>query len=342
MRLALPPLLAVVLLTAIGCAIKYRYPLPSESEARELEALTVLGLEADTGTIPTALPPGPFEAPLKYEHDRYFVPSRLNGKKADLMLDWGSWVTVGLLPRAVRSVQARLSDSMMATRTLDGEGEMRTGVLDELEIAGRTFRDVAFAMSNRDLKVTFGGMTVYRGIGMFGLVIPAGYTRFAVDLANRRMYFGSIPAPLLESDEAVTLPVRIDEGLWVNASLDGMPIRLKIDIGGYSGGVLLEGQAAEAYMRARPSRFAGHSTGFGDSARASYRVQGAVVALGNHVRDDVSVKLLPSEGGDRDPSGGRDRESVEETNGLLGHGFFGRTVVGVDLDRRILIFLPIP
>ena len=153
-------LLGLITVCGAGCSLEYHYPEPSEADLRALDALTVTDLDVETGLIPADPPSAPFEVPLKHEHERYFVPSRLNGRKADLMLDWGSWVTVGLLPHTVRRTRATLSDSVMATSTLDGEGEMRTGVLDEMVIAGTVFHDVPFALSNRDLEVTTDFRTV--------------------------------------------------------------------------------------------------------------------------------------------------------------------------------------
>lgn len=225
-------LLGLVSACVAGCSLRYHYPDPSASDLRTFDALTVAGLDADTSLIPNNLPPGSFAAPLKYEHERYFVPTRLNGRKADLMLDWGSWVTVGLMPYMVRTTKAKLSDSVMATSTLDGEGEMRTGVIDEMVIAGKTFRDVPFAMSNQDLTVTLGFMTVYRGKGMLGLTLLTGYRRFAVDMEHNRLYFGTIPSELLANPDVITLPVHLDKGMWIDVSVDGAPLQLKVDIGG--------------------------------------------------------------------------------------------------------------
>lgn len=318
-------LLGIAISATVGCSIRYEYPAPSEAHRRELEALTAPGLTADTGRAPHELPPGPFAAALSFEHDRYFVPARVNGRAADLMLDWGSWVTVGLMPYMVRTAEARLTDELMATSTFDGEGAMRTGVIDELEIGTRRFRDVPFAMSNQDLIVTLGGMTVYRGKGMLGLAILAGYDRFAVDLAGEQLHFGTIPEALLASSDLVTVPFRADDGLWIDAVLDGVPVSLKVDIGGYAGTVLLEGAAADAFMRAHSSEFSGHTTGFGDGARERRRGRASTLTVGACTLHDVGVTLLPGEG----------------DGGVIGHGFFGRTIVGVDWERRTLSFVPV-
>ncbi|MHC4613176.1 MAG: hypothetical protein ACYTAU_06355 [Planctomycetota bacterium] len=332
-------LLGLVTACGAGCSLEYHYPEPSASDLRALDALTVADLDVDTGLISADPPSASFVAPLKHEHERYFVPTRLNGRKADLMLDWGSWVTVGLLPYVVRTTKAKLSDSVMATSTLDGEGEMRTGVLDEMVIAGTVFRDVPFAMSNHDLKVTLGGMTVYRGKGMLGLTILAGYRRFAVDMAGDRLHFGMIPSALLTNPDVVTLPVRVDEGLWIDVSVDGVPLELKIDIGGYSGSVLLDGRAAESFMRAHRSQFSGHSTGFVDAVRERHRGRANVVCAGDYELRNVLVSLLP--GGDGHAGDGPEGAGPRVRGGVVGHGFFGPTVVGVDWDRRELYFVPV-
>jgi hypothetical protein len=336
-------LLALVTSCVVGCSLEYHYPGPSASDLRELEGLTVSGLDVDTGLVPARPPSAPFVAPIRHEHERYFVPARLNGRKADLMLDWGSWVTVGLLPYMVRTANAKLSDATMATSTFDGEGEMRTGMLDEMVIAGTVFRDVPFAMSNRDLTVTLGGMTVHRGKGMLGLTILAGYGRFAVDMAEERLHFGAIPPELLSHPEVVTLPARVDEGLWVEVTVDGVPLELKVDIGGYRGSILLEGRAADSFMRAHASQFAGHSTGFGESVRVRRRGRAGVVRAGEYELRDVAVSLLPRGDGDAGDTGGESEGSTagRVRGGVVGHGFFGRTVVGVDWDREELYFLPV-
>jgi hypothetical protein len=332
-------LLGLVFACSAGCSVKYNYPEPSASDLRELEALTVAGLEADTGLIAADPPSAPFVAPLEHEHERYFVTATLNGRRADLMLDWGSWITVGLLPSTVRTARATLSDSVMTTSTFDGESEMRTGVLDEMAIAGMVFRDVPFAMSNRDLTVTFGALTVYRGKGMLGLTILAGYRRFAVDMADNRLHFGSIPSELLASPNVVTLPVRVDEGLWIGVTVDGMPLELKVDIGGYGGSVLLDGQAAERFMRGHPSQFSGHATGFGEAVRERHRGRADVVRAGDYELRNVGVSLLP---GDDGQTGGTTGDATARIRGgVIGHGFFGPTVVGVDWDRRELYFVPV-
>jgi hypothetical protein len=307
-------LLGLVFACSAGCSVKYNYPEPSASDLRELEALTVAGLEADTGLIAADPPSAPFVAPLEHEHERYFVTATLNGRRADLMLDWGSWITVGLLPSTVRTA-------------------------DEMAIAGMVFRDVPFAMSNRDLTVTFGALTVYRGKGMLGLTILAGYRRFAVDMADNRLHFGSIPSELLASPNVVTLPVRVDEGLWIGVTVDGMPLELKVDIGGYGGSVLLDGQAAERFMRGHPSQFSGHATGFGEAVRERHRGRADVVRAGDYELRNVGVSLLP---GDDGQTGGTTGDATARIRGgVIGHGFFGPTVVGVDWDRRELYFVPV-
>jgi hypothetical protein len=332
-------LLGIVTACSAGCSVKYQYPDPSASDLRELDAQTVAGLDVDTGRIPADPPSAPFAAALEHEHDRFFVPTRLNGRKADLMLDWGSWVAVGLMPYMVRTADARLSDRVMATSTLDGEGEMRTGIIDEMVIADTSFRDVPFAMSNQDLQVTLGGMTVYRGKGMLGLTILAGYRRFAVDMANSRLHFGKIPPELLADPDLVTLPVHVDDGLWIDVVVDGEPLELKIDIGGYSGAVLLDGRAAESFMQAHPSQFSGHATGFGEAVRRQHRGRADIVRAGAYELRDVAVSLLP--GGDGPAGEGPARAAARLRGGVVGHGFFGRTVVGVDWDRRELYFAPV-
>jgi hypothetical protein len=337
-------LLGLLTVCGAGCSLEYHYPEPSVSDLRELKALTVADLEVETGRIPAEPPSAPFAVPLKHEHERYFVPARVNGRRADLMLDWGSWVTVGLLPYMVRTAKARLSPSVMATSTLDGAGEMRTGILNEMVIAGTTFRDVPFAMSNLDLKVTLGGMTVYRGKGMLGLTILAGYHRFAVDMAGDRLYFGTIPPEVLTHPDVVTLPVYVDEGLWIDVSVDGVPLQLKIDIGGYTGGVLLDGRAGESFMRAHPTQFSGHSTGFGERVRERHRGRADIVRAGDYELRNVLVSLLPAGEGPagEGPAGeGPDGAVARIRGGVVGHGFFGRTVVGVDWDRRELYFVPV-
>jgi hypothetical protein len=327
--------LVLVAAWSAGCSLQYHYPAPSASDLRELDALTVPGLEVDTGAIPVRPPSAPFVAPLDHEHDRHFVSARLNGTRADLMLDWGSWVTVGLLPYTVRAADARLSDATMATSTLDGEGTMRTGMLDEMVIAGTVFEDVPFAMSNRDLTVTLGGMTVYRGKGMLGLTLLAAYGRFAVDLDRNRLHFGSIPSEVLDDPRVVTLPVRRDEGLWIEVDVDGVPMELKVDIGGYRDTLLLEGRAADAFIEASASESAGHATGFGESVRERRRGRVGTVRAGSYTLTDVVVSLLPSAAGDSAVATGRLR------GGVVGNGFFGKTVVGVDWDRGELFFVPV-
>ncbi|MCP3904880.1 MAG: hypothetical protein GY715_14740 [Planctomycetes bacterium] len=331
-------LVGSAILCGAGCSLEYHYPAPSASDLREFDALTVPGLAVDTGAMAPAPPSAPFVASLDHDHDRYFVAATVNGHAADLMLDWGSWVTVGLMPYMARTAKTKLSDTTMATSTFDGEGTMRTGVIDELEIAGTTFRDVPFALSNQDLEVTLGSVTVYRGKGMLGLTILAGYRRFAVDLANDRLHFGTIPAELLDDPRAVRLPVRLHEGLWIVADVDGVPLELKVDIGGYTGRVLLEGDAADGFMVAHPSQFAGHSTGFGDATRERRRGRAGVVRAGAYELRDVAVSLLPS---GVDDTGGGSVDAGVRPGGVVGDAFFGPTVIGVDWDRRELLFVPV-
>jgi hypothetical protein len=174
---------------------------------------------------------------------------------------------------------------------------------------------------------------------MLGLPILAGYRRFAVDMADDRLHFGAIPSELLADPDVVTLPVRVDEGLWVDVSVDGVPLELKIDIGGYSGSVLLDGRAADSFMRAHPSQFAGHSTGFGDAIRERHRGRADVVRAGEYELHHVVVSLLP--GGDGHAGDGSEGGVPRVCGGVVGHGFFGPTVVGVDWDKQELYFVPV-
>ncbi len=75
-------LLGLVAVCGAGCSLAYHYPAPSVSDLRELDALTVVDIEVETGGMPAHPPSVSFVAPLKHEHNRYFVATRINGKKA--------------------------------------------------------------------------------------------------------------------------------------------------------------------------------------------------------------------------------------------------------------------
>ena len=147
-------------------------------------------------------------------------------------------------------------------------------------------------MSNKNLTVTLGFMTVYRGKGMLGLTLLAGYRRFAVDLEHNRLYFGTIPSELLANPDVVTLPVRLGEGMWIDVLVDDVPVELKIDIGGYTGSFMLVGRAAELFMQTHPSQFAGHATGFGEAVRQRRAGMAGTVRVGDCELSNVVVQLL--------------------------------------------------
>lgn len=320
----------------VGCWPKYTYPEPSAAAWAKMEALARPGLEVDTGAVPPHPPSEPFVTALKHEHGKYFVPARVNGTPCNLMLDFGSWVTLGLMPYMVRTSKAALTGSTMETRTLDGDGEMRTGQADTLQIGDVTLGDIPFAMSNRDLTVKVGLLTVYRGHGMLGLPILAGYGRFAIDMEENRLHLGALPERLVSGTDIVTLPLRFDEGMWIDATINGAPAELKIDIGGYSGSVLLIGSAAAAFMELHPSKHVGYSTGFGDAAIATYAARAKVVRAGDYELHDVVVTRLPDAGAE-----GADAEAPG-SDGVVGSAFFGKTIIGVDWDAAKLHFLAAP
>lgn len=150
----------------IGYSLQYEYSEPDASAREQLQALIEQDLEVDTSAIPDQPPSDPVTIAQDHHHGKYFVPARVNGRSADLMLGWGSWVTLGLMPYMVRRSNATLSTHMMPTSALEGESEMRTGRVDLLRFGDAMVHDVPFAMANRDLAVKLGGLfTVYRGKG---------------------------------------------------------------------------------------------------------------------------------------------------------------------------------
>lgn len=89
-------------------------------------------------------------------------------------------------------------------------------------------------------------------------------------------------------------------------------------------------------MRAHPSQFAGHATGFGEAVREQRAGQARSVRAGDYGLRDLVVQLLP--GGDGDAED--EVTSLLMRGGIVGHSFFGNSVVGVDWDKRELYFVP--
>lgn len=330
---------AVLATVLSGCALEYEYRRPRGKDLRELERLTRADLSVDTAGTPRGADGKTLVVPFRDRHGEYFVDVEINGEPADLILDWGSWTTLGLMPHTVIGSEAALSDAVIETRTLDGEGEMRTGLVRDLRIGGLEVHDVPFTMSNRDLTVKLNGVIpVYRGKGMLGLPFLAAFDRFAIDLANRKLHLGELPSRWSEDrpgDRVITVPFRFDEGIHVDGSVDGVPVDLRVDVGGFSGPIMLLDEAADAFMRGQDARFVGHSTGFGDRARERYAARVDRVRIGAHERRDVTVLLLPSV----PESEGAPTAEEREFRGLVGNRFFGETTIAVEWTKRRLSFV---
>jgi predicted aspartyl protease len=287
-------------------------PAPVAASAAAQEA-------AGTATLRLRLPdPAERRWVIVETTDRYILfPATINGRAATVLLDNGADRTLidrRAAPRLAVTMRDRGPAAVTSAMTM-----IETVATDAVTIeAPRAFR-VEGPMVAADLS------PIARALGRPVDVVLGrdvlGEVAVMIDPAAKRMAFhtgGSARA------EAGTISVPVDDAAMVSATLNGKPVRLKLDLG-FNGVVRL---SDTAWRRVVP---AGASTGTGSQTTADGRTRTTRTAFAALRVAAADVPRAPVLNG-YVPAGNAD--------GLLGNGFLSRGPIILDLKGRQLLLLP--
>ncbi len=329
-RWSLFPLAAVLASTFLGAGcISLTTPRPTKQEQARLDALVQQNLSPSPDRPIESVPQGRFTLPLQERvFGKFFVNCRLNGRSTDLMMDWGAGTTLGLTPRTTLDVKARLSDKWESSSWIDTRERNRLGVVDKMELGGNCLlHSVPFGMAQTNIDVVaLGFIPLFRGQGMVGIPLLASFRKFAVDFRRSELVVGGLGDELLHARRCMTIPIIYRQShLFMPVRIDGKTYELTVDIGGFNGTMTLDGEAAKEFANSHPHQQAGEATGSGQNAVRIYVSENCPFQAGDY-GGKAPVVLMP--------------DTPNSGPGTVGNAFFGKTVVGVDLDAGKLYFLP--
>ena len=181
------------------------------------------------------------------------------------------------------------------------------------------------AQTNIDV-VALGFIPLFRGQGMVGIPLLASFRKFAVDFRRSELVVGGLGDELLHARRCMTIPIIYRQShLFMPVRIDGKTYELTVDIGGFNGTMTLDGEAAKEFANSHPHQQAGEATGSGQNAVRIYVSENCPFQAGDY-GGKAPVVLMP--------------DTPNSGPGTVGNAFFGKTVVGVDLDAGKLYFLP--
>ena len=302
---------------------------PSKPDRKRLDAMVEKNLASDPSAVLASVPAGTFIIPLRQKVlGKFFLNARLNGRQTELLMDWGGGTALGLTPRTTLAVHARLSDKVENSSWIDASEQDRLGIVDKMELGkGCVLNSVPLGMSNANMDVVaLGFIPVFRGQGLVGMPLLASFRKFAVDFRRSELILGTLPEELLRAGKRHEIPIAYrDSHIRVPMEIQGKAYEMLLDIGGFNGGISLDGNAASEFIKGHAHTDAGAATGSGRNAVGIFLSNDCPFKAGNY-GGKTTLILMP------DAKTGGD--------GTIGNAFFGKTLVGVDLEAGKLYFLP--
>lgn len=264
--------------------------------------------------------------PFELINNHIYVDGRVDGKPAHFMLDTGGGNL--LTPAAAK----RLGLSSEGKLAMGGSGEDRVDVglahAGEVRIGGATLAKPVFYV------LDLGQLAAVEGVDADGLVGYEMFRRFDVriDYAARQVTLAE-HGKLAPPPGATALPFTLDERTpIVEATLDGLPLRLSVDTGSRSSLTLDSPFVREHHLlqRYHAERESVVGWGVGGAARGNPARFGTL-ALGGLKIEGIAGELF---------TGNKGAFANPELGGNLGGGVLRRFTVGFDYTSKQMYLAP--